>query len=147
MYRDKVSNSRWHVAQEQETRGVENTEEIKEWIRVRRQTWTSLLDSLQGDLTPDNSKTILDIGGGPTSIFLALRKGERYLVDPNLKHLFQSQPFIREVEEYKDVHFISSPIEEAAFDRQFDLIFMINVADHVGALRPVVDKIDELLAP
>lgn len=143
----QVSKARWLAAQEQEKRGVESAEEIKEWVRVRRQTWASLLDSLKEDLTFDNSTRILDIGGGPTSIFLALREGEKYAVDPNLESLFLFHPFVKDVEEYKDVNFISSPIEEVDFDKQFGLIFMINVIDHVGELKPVIDRIDELLAP
>ena len=142
----EVSKARWSAAQEQEKRGVESAEEIREWIRVRRQTWANLLESLKGELTINSLKT-LDIGGGPTSIFLAFRKEERYMVDPNLDRLFRLHPFVREIEEYRDVNFISSSIEEAALDKQFDLIFMINVLDHVGELKPVLDKIDELLAP
>jgi SAM-dependent methyltransferase len=54
---------------------------------------------------------------------------------------------MREVEEYKDVNFISSSIEEINLDKQFDTIFMINVLDHVADLKPVIEKVDELLAP
>jgi len=147
MLAKKVSKKRWLAAQEQEKKGIESAEDIKEWLRIRRHTWGNLVDSLKGDIAFDSSKRILDIGGGPTSIFLALREGEKYVVEPNVERLFKLHPFVREVEEYRDVNFISSPIEEAAFDKQFDLIFIINVLDHVGTLKPVVDKIDELLAP
>lgn len=142
---NKISRARWLAAQEQEKKGIESAEDMKEWLRVRRHTWASLLDLLKGEIAFDSSKRILDIGGGPTSIFLALREGEKYAVDPNLERLFDLHPFMREVEEYKDVNFISSPIEEAALDKQFDLIFMINVLDHVGALKAVIDKVNELL--
>lgn len=145
--RSEVSRSRWLIAQEQERKSQESTEDMKEWLHMRRLTWPRLLDSLKGDITFGNSKRILDIGSGPTSIFLALREGERYAVEPTWERLFQLHPFIKEVEEYKGVNFISCLIEEAVFDKQFDLIFMINVLDHVGELKPVVDKIDELLAP
>jgi SAM-dependent methyltransferase len=118
---------------------------MKEWIRVRRYTWACLINLLKEDITFDNSKRILEIGGGPTSIFLALREGQRYMVDLNCEFLFQLHPFIKELEEYKDVNFIASPIEEAAFDKKFDLIFTINMLDHVGEFEPVLGKIDELL--
>ncbi len=143
----EVSKKRLLVAHEIEKLALESAEAMKEWIRVRRHTWASLVDSLKGEIAFDSSKRVLDIGCGPTSIFLALREGEKYVVDPNLERLFQLHPFMREVEEYRDVNFISRPVEEATFDKQFDLIFMINVLDHVGALKPVIDKIDELLAP
>ena len=144
---DGVSKERWLTAQEQEKRGIESVEDVKEGIRIRRHTWGNLLDSLKGDVAFDSSRRILEIGGGATSIFLALREGEKYVVDPNAERLLKLHPFVREVEEYRDVNFISTPIEEVDFDKQFDMIFIINVLDHVGALKPVVDKIDELLAP
>lgn len=142
----EVSKARWLVAHKIEKQSLESAENIKEFLRVRRHTWGSLIESLRGEIAFDSSKRVLDIGCGPTSIFLALREGDKYVVDPNLEHLFQLHPFMRKVEEYRDVNFISSPVEEATFDRQFDLIFIINVLDHVGALKPVTVKIDELLA-
>lgn len=143
----RVSRERWLVAQEQEKRAIESMEYIKEWLRVRRLTWPRLVDSLKGEISLDGKTRILEIGGGATSIFLAIRNGERYVVDPALEHLFQLHPFIKKVEEYKGVNFIAQPVEELAFDKRFDLIFIINVLDHLGELNPVVDKIDELLAP
>lgn len=145
--RTEISKKRWLTAHKLEKAALESAENIKEFLRVRRHTWASLVDLLKGEIAFDSSKRVLDIGCGPTSIFLALREGEKYVIDPALERLFQLHPFMREVEEYRDVNFISSLIEEATFDKQFDLIFMINVLDHVGALKPVIDKIDELLAP
>jgi hypothetical protein len=145
---DKVPKERWLAAHEQEKKGIgtEKAGDIKEWLRVRRITWANLIDLLKGEIGFNNSTRILDIGSGPTSVFLAIRKGEKYAVDPNFERLFELHPFMREVEEYKEVNFISSPIEEIALDKQFDLIFAINVLDHVGELKPVIDKVDELLA-
>lgn len=144
---NKVSKSRWLVAHEQEKKGLGNAEDMKEWLRVRRHTWSILLDLLKVEIAFDSSRRILDIGSGPTSIFLALKEGERCAVDPDFEFLFRLHPFMREVEQYKDVNFISNPIEEVTLDKKFDLIFMINALDHVGALKPVIDKMDELLAP
>ena len=143
----KVPKARWLAAQEQEKKGIEDAEDMKEWLRVRRHTWRNLLELLKGEITFDSSKRTLDIGGGPTCIFLALRNGEKYAVDPNFERLFNLHPFMREIEEYKDVNFISSPMEEAALDKQFDLIFMINMLDHVNTPKSAIDKVNELLAP
>jgi len=143
----KVPKKRWLAAQEQEKRADERAQDIKTRISERRHTWAKLLELLKDDVTFDNSKRTLDVGCGPTSIFLALRQGTKYAVDPTLEHLFQLHPFVREVEEYRDVNFISSSIEEVNLDKQFDMIFMINVLDHVAELKPVIDKVDELLAP
>ncbi len=144
---DTGLKDRWLTAQEQERKGVESADDMKEWLRVRRHTWTKLIDFLKDDIDFNNSKRILDVGCGPTSIFLALRSGEKYAVDPNLERLLALHPFIKDVEEYKDVNFILKPIEAIASDTKFDLIFMINVLDHVGAVKSVIDKVGELLSP
>lgn len=141
-----VSRARWLAAQEQEQKALERAD-VRELIRIRRHTWAILLDSLKDVIEVESSKRILEVGGGPTSIFLALRAGEKYVVDPLSEQLFRLHPFVREVEEYKDVNFIARPISEATFDRPFDLIFMINVLDHVDELNSVAKKIDELLTP
>jgi SAM-dependent methyltransferase len=147
MARVEVTKARWFAAQEEEKRSVESADDIKEWLRVRRHTWKALLDSLKDVAPIDSSKRILDVGCGPTSVFLSIREGDKHAVDPNLDRLFQLHPFIKDVEEYKDVRFTAKPIEETTFDKQFDLIFLINVLDHVDALKPVTDKVGELLSP
>lgn len=141
------SDARWLAAQKEERKGLENAADIKEWLRVRRHTWASLMKGLNGLIEPDKPKKVLDIGNGPTSIFLTIREGERYAVDPNLDCLFESHPFIKDVPEYQGVHFISETIEAATLPPQFDLIFMINVLDHVSDLKPVIKRVEELLAP
>ena len=145
--REGVAKVRWLTAQAQEKGSLENVEDIREWVRVRRQSWANLLDSLKNEIAFDNSTRVLDIGGGPTSIFLALKEGEKYVIDPLSECLFELNPFMKEVEEYKDVNFIASPIEEVTLDKQFDLIFAINAIDHFVELKATIDKIDELLAP
>jgi len=142
-----ISKKRWLQAHRLEAAGLESAEDIAEYLRLRKDTWASLVDLLKDEITLNGAQRVLDIGCGPTSIFLAIREGEKYVVDPTLERLFQLHPFVREVKEYRDVHFISSPVEEATFDKKFDLIFTINSLDHVGALRPVINKIDDLLAP
>lgn len=145
--RTEIPRKRWLAAHKIEAAGLDSAEDIMEYLGLRRHTWSKLLDLLKDEIAFDSLKRVLDIGCGPTSIFLALRGGEKYVVDPTLNHLFNLHPFVREVEEYIDVNFVSSTIEDTTFDKPFDLIFTINSLDHVGALKPVIDKIDELLAP
>jgi len=69
---------RWLVAQEQEKKGIESADDMMECLPVRRHTWRALLDMLKEEVALSSSKRILDIDSGPTSIFLALREGEKY---------------------------------------------------------------------
>ena len=142
-----TSNERWLVALEVEKTWNRKREDIEARISERRQTWTKLLDSLNGEITFDSSMRILDIGAETTSIFLALRDGEKYAVDPLFAYLFDLHPFLKEIEEYKDVTFINSPVETMPPDSSFDIIFSLAAFDHIGKLGHLVDKIDELLTP
>ena len=145
---DEVSKARWLVAQEQEKRAIElSTTDMVEHLRAHQRIAVRFLDSLKHEIALTGDKRVLEIGGGPTCIFLALREGIRYAVDPTYQQLFDLYPVLREIDEYKDVTFLSSSIEEAPLRGSFDLIFMLNVLDHVGNLKPVADKIGQLLAP
>ena len=144
---NKVSTNRWLEAQEREKKGIENPEDIREWLRVRRITWANLYKLLRDEVSFQDLNHVLEIGGGPTSIFLALKEGERYAVDPMYERLFDLHPFMRDVEEYQNVKFIGRSIEKADLAVKFDLIVSINMLDHIGDLPPVIQKMDELLLP
>ena len=66
-------NKCWLVALQVEKTWNRKGEDIEDRITERRQTWTKLLDSLNGEVTFDKSTRILDIGAETTNIFLALR--------------------------------------------------------------------------
>ena len=142
----EVPKQRWLAAHEAEQRELGNAELVMRNLALRRYTWSRIVDLLTDEVALDRANRILDVGGGPTTIYLALRRGEKWAADPNHDRMFDVHPFMREVEEYKDVNFVSSRIEDAVLDRGFDLAFAITFLDHVGDLRPVIKKIDELLA-
>lgn len=143
----QIPKERWLIGleKEKEYNSIER-EDLEERLIERRQVWARLLDLVKDEVSFDNSKRILDIGSEATSIFLVLWKGEKYAVDPLFDYLFHLHPFLKEIEEYKDVNFISCPIEDMASGKSFDIIFMLAALEHVGELKPVLSKIDELLA-
>jgi SAM-dependent methyltransferase len=120
---------------------------MREWVEVRRDTWTRLTDYLTREGLINSPKRTMDIGGKGTTIFLALRDGERYAVDPVYRDLFQVHPFLKELKEYQGVNFLAAPVEDITIDQPFDTIFCINVLDHMAELDTIIAKIEELLAP
>jgi SAM-dependent methyltransferase len=142
-----ATRTRWLIGQEKEKGYNAKREDLEERIVDRRITWARLLDLLKDEVTFDNSKRILDIGAEATSIFLILREGKKYAVDPLFDYLFQMHPFLREIEEYKDVNFISSPLEDMVSDKGFDIIFTLASINHIDKVKPFISKIDELLLP
>ena len=143
----EISKRRWLNALEQEKRWNRKRQDIEKRIINRRFVWAQLLALLKDTVTFDNSKRILDIGSEATSIFLALRQGKKYAVDPIFEYLFDLHPFLKEIEEYKDVNFISSPFEDMETDETFDIVFSIATINHINSLKPFIDKIDKLLLP
>ena len=124
----------------------EAEEDIREWLQVRKETWTHLLGYLTRESLLKKPRRILDIGGKSTTIFLALADGQKYAVDPAYKYLFNRLPFLRELEEYRDVNFSALPVEGFNLE-PFDLIFCINMLDHVENVEAVASKIEQLLTP
>lgn len=140
-----ISRTRWLEAQSLEA-ALQTREDVQEWLRVRRDTWTRLLAYLTRESLMGAPTRILDVGGKSTSIFLAVRGGQRYAVDPAYQFLFSQYPFLKEVEEYRGVEFIALPIE--AIDLEpFDLIFCINMLDHVENAKIAASKMEQLLLP
>lgn len=140
-----LARTRWLEAQSLEA-APDSAEDLEEWLQVRRVTWKRLVDYLARESLLKESRRILDIGGKSTTIFLALPEGQRYAVDPVYKDLFLHHPFLRDLDEYRGVHFIAVPIEESDLE-PFDLIFSINMLDHVEDVSAVASKIQQLLVP
>ncbi len=141
-----VDRSRWQEAQHLEESQA-TTDEVRQWVEVRKDTWANFVAYLRraGYLT--NPRRVLDIGGKYTTVFLALREGERYAVDPVYLSMFEQHPFLQDVEELKGVHFLAMPAEEIQEVGSFDTIFCINMLDHMAVPQQLVDTIDALLTP
>jgi hypothetical protein len=141
-----VSRARWLEAQRLEDT-PDSPDDMHEWVEVRRDTWARLIDYLMRQGLVNRPRKTLDIGGKGTAIFLALKDGERYAVDPVYQDLFQVHPFLRELDEYQGVNFLAMPVEEVATVDRFESIFCINVLDHMADLKTIAGKIEGLLAP
>lgn len=142
-----ISKERWSKAHRLEKRAYDDTEYNKKIIELRKYTWGLLIDSLKTTIDFKNHKNILEIGGGVTTVFLAIADGEKYAVDPVYNHVFTNYPYLKEIEEYKDVNFISGTLEDIPIDKKFDLIFSINMLDHVRDCNEIAAKIGKLLSP
>lgn len=139
---------RWQIAQQVEKAHRERVKYTPEFISRAKSNGTSLLRiASECGVAFDDSYKILEIGSAGTSIFLALQKGQRYAIDPLFNYIFDLYPFLKELEEYQEVNFITSTVEDASFSFKFDVIFAINVLDHTRDPQKVADKLKNLLAP
>jgi len=141
------TKARWVAAQREELRDLGRAEMVRRNLALRRYTWSRLLNQVSEYVNSERTRKVLEVGGGPTSFFLALTWGEKWAVDPNHDRMFELHPWLRETEEYKDVHFIASPVEETSFSNTFDTIITINCLDHVADIHAVAKRIHDLLSP
>ncbi len=139
------SRTRWLEAQNLEA-VTESADDIREWVRVRTDTWARLVHYLDQRSLVKKRRRILDVGGKATTIFLALPGSHRYAVDPVYGHLFEQHPFLGDLEQYRGVTFVALPVEELV-EEPFDLIFCINALDHVSEVDVVASRLKQLLAP
>ena len=143
---ENSNGNRWIVAQERErfVADSESQSHVRKLINLRRSTWSHLL--LRAGADANTPLRALDIGCGPTSIFLALYAGEEIAVDPLMKSYFDAHPFLSEVMEYARVKFISGTLEGSSLTGSFDIITSINSLDHVQNPKTVTSRISELLS-
>ncbi len=140
--------NRWQTAQKQEKEYRARVRYTTESISSAKQLWNSMLETVyDSGIAFSDSQKILDVGSAGTSIFLELRTGQKYAVDPLFDYIFEINPFLSSVEEYKDVYFVTNAIEDAQFDFKFNTIFLINLLDHTKNIQGVADKVKNLLAP
>ncbi len=91
------------------------------------------------------SLRILDAGCGPAGIFTALPHHNVTAVDPLLSH-YESMPHFQR-SAYPTVFFQESRLEEYSSGQPFDLIFCLNVINHVEDLSLCMDNLHALLKP
>jgi SAM-dependent methyltransferase len=143
----EAANGRWRIAQEAEKRYRQKYGYSRQILEQSKRNWEALLDLLpEGCVVDHQSKRILEVGGAGTSVFLAVKGRMNVAVDPLYEFLFELYPVLGDVDEYRDVVFVSRPIEDLEINEEFDLIFAVNTLDHMGNLDKVSRRIDSLLA-
>ena len=149
MNRFGVTNSPWELAQEAEMRHRRNFGYSQGVLDQAKRKWNLLLQQIPSEVLDNyQTKNILEEGGAGTSIFLSLKGCKNVAVDPLYADLLDLYPSLKECEEYNEVTFLSWAIEDTDLhEGTFDLIFMINVLDHMGNLNTVSSKVYSLLAP
>ncbi len=142
-----MRNARWKIAQEAEKRYRHRCGYSPKNLEQSKRHWEALLDLLPRRCVVDHhSKRILEVGGAGSSVFLAVKGRINVAVDPLYEFLFKLYPVLSELDEYRDVVFVSRPIEDFEIDEEFELVFAINTLDHMGNLDRVSRRIDSLLA-
>ena len=138
---------RWKIAQWFEQRwwkrylADKNPQDYLDW---KKSYWKSLIAKL--DLEHPNAKTILDAGCGPAGIFIHLEGNQVTATDPlidgyenHLHHFNKSN--------YPWADFYKQTLEEINFKESFDLVYCLNVINHVKDIDRSYDNLFSAIKP
>lgn len=123
---------RWKIAQYFEAwwwRRYLRSKPTEEYLRWKRDYWKEFLN--RANLGIRHGAAVLDAGCGPAGIFLMFPDQEVVAVDPLLGKYRPLFPHFQNGS-LPNVRFQEKPLEQFAADREFDLIFCLNVINHVA---------------
>jgi 2-polyprenyl-6-hydroxyphenyl methylase/3-demethylubiquinone-9 3-methyltransferase len=151
---------KWLLAQFLELRWWKNYLRDKnktEYLEWKKNYWKNVLEKISDVVKVDSSKTICDLGCGPTGIFIALPQNKVTAVDPLLNEYEKHIPLFKK-SEYPNVQFVECTIEDfnqnviarneervtKQAPTQFDFVFCMNAINHVHDINKAIDKLKEV---
>ena len=126
----KIRKYKWWVSQKAERlwwRRYLKDKSPEEYLQWKREYWYNFL-ALTG-VQVNNNDLVYDAGCGPAGVFTILNESQVIAVDSLLNNYNQLTQFNKE--DYPNVRFISSRIEEYLNTAGFDIIFCVNAINHV----------------
>jgi SAM-dependent methyltransferase len=127
-----MTSIRWKTAQYFEQKwwknylGKRNPVEYQQW---KRDYWLGFLDKISDWVKPLQNQNFLDMGCGPAGIFMVL-PGKVTAVDPLLE-AYKAQLLSFKPADFGNVTFVSARAEDYKYNSQFDIVFSLNVINHV----------------
>lgn len=131
-----VRNLRWKIAQYLEIRWWKNylkTKEKENYLHLKKIYWDNLIQKFSKEIKLSEQKTALDVGCGPSGIYLNLNHLQVDAVDP-LVNKYKESLFFYDYTKYPNIHFINSAFENYTVDKQYDVVFSMNAINHVADL-------------
>ena len=133
---------KWKVAQKAEIKWWQSYlkgKDIQSYLAWKKQYWQDLYSQVIPSINPMAISNVLDVGCGPAGIFMIFPKNVQVLaLDPLLnsyeKNLTHFNP-----QWYKNVRFVSKPFEQFNTEEKFDLVFCMNVINHVQQIELCYD--------
>lgn len=141
-----ASSLRWKIAQWAEIRWWKRYLKNKDqatYTQWKKDYWENLLAQLGENLKLSNDDVVLDAGCGPSGIYTILEDQEVVAIDPLLneyKHLFN-------INDYPNTQFIEKSLEDYQGSNVYNIVFCMNVINHVQDIQKSTDNLIESLKP
>lgn len=134
-----MASFRWKIAQYFEKRwwekylGNKDPDEYNNW---KRNYWLGFLKDISEWVKPVHGQSFLDMGCGPAGIFMVLPE-KVTAVDPLLDDYKAQLPYFKP-ERFEKVNFCTSRAEDFECHEPYDIVFSLNVINHVTVIRQAV---------
>lgn len=114
------------------------------YLQNKLKYWKEVYGKLADKLTINERTKILDAGCGPSGMYMLFPHNEVFAVDPLLSEYEKLNIFSYSM--YPNVKFFKSTIEEFQFTRKFDVIFCLNVINHVSDIKKAIANLTSCLS-
>lgn len=136
-------NLRWRVAQYFELRWWKNYLHKKDkntYLQEKHKYWMRLYNMIAEHLKVNDTHKILDLGCGPSGIYMLFPKNKVTAVDP-LIAAYESKLEVFSKSQYATTTFLNSTIEDFKPDCQYDIVFCMNAINHVADISAAYEKL------
>jgi len=116
-----------------------------EYLTWKKNYWQDLLVQLLGTSRLPSDKTVIDLGCGPSGVYVTLCSNRVVAVDPLLDAYEKELDFFKQ-SDYPHVDFKNSTIEEYVDEKTYDYVFCLNAINHVANISVATQKISDLVA-
>ncbi len=139
----------WKIAQSAELRWWKNYLKDKDpddYKKEKLAYWKKVLSPLGSIVSQVDGLDILDAGCGPAGIFMALDQARVDAVDPLLEEYHHKLKHF-DKGDYPWVRFFESPLESFDLQKQYDIVFCLNVINHVADIALCYQKLSGWIRP
>ncbi len=136
-------NKRWKIAQYFELKWWKrylNEKDIQEYLANKKKYWQRLYDLVSKEVQIGPGKSILELGCGPSGLYLLFDKNNITAVDPLLDE-YEKHLNIFSKAAYPNTKFITTTIEEYKNNEEFDVVFCMNAINHVSDIELAYAKL------
>ncbi|GAB5552454.1 MAG: hypothetical protein Sapg2KO_20450 [Saprospiraceae bacterium] len=138
---------KWQLAQKLEIRWWQQylrNKEVDAYLSAKKAYWHRVLREIDVSI-PKHAK-VLDAGCGPAGIFMALPYCKVWATDPLMDHYQQKIPHFQTVD-YPWTTFQNETLEDLNKVAEFDIIFCLNVINHVNDIKRAMDALVQAAKP
>lgn len=138
---------RWRLAQFFEIRWWRfylGNKNVEQYLFQKKIYWQKILSLCSSSISLSENDLMLDIGCGPSGIYILYPTKNMTAVDPLIKKYEQDLKHFKTAF-YPNVTFIESTLEEFRTTCKFDYIFCMNAINHVSNIQTGFNVLSELL--